>query len=85
MQVILNRVACSWCRAGKLVAIVVLVTFLVIAGALRATLHFAALPFELPTRRERSELSRLTRRTTGLAVDAMYVMVPLIVLVWQWS
>ena len=75
----------QWCRAGKHVTIAGLTTLWAIGCGIRATLHFAVLPFEFHTKRDPSELAKFTRRTTGIAVDAMYVIVPLLMLVWQWT
>jgi len=63
----------------------VLTTFWAIGCAIRATLHFAALSFEFHTKPERSQLAKLTRRTTGVAIDAMYVIVPVLMLVSYWT
>lgn len=84
-QAILRRVVRQWCRAGKHVAIAMLMTLWAVGCAIRATLHFATLPIQSHARRQPSELAKLTGRTTRVAVEAMCVIVPLAMLVWQWS
>ena len=85
IQTVWKRVVRQWCRAGKHATIAVLMTVWAVGRGIRATLHFAAMPFEIPIRRERSDLAKLTRRTTGFAVDAAYVIVPVLALFCQWT
>lgn len=63
----------------------VAVTLWALGHALRALLHFALLPTRALVTRRPSRLSNVAYRTTSIAVDAAFVIVPALLMAAHWS